>query len=591
MGRHRGTGGARGVSKGPIVAVAVALVLVLAVVGWFRLRERIDEQATEAAQTCVEGDALLDVAADPAVAPTLTALAARWVTDIRPVVRDHCIDVRVTAVATTPATTALTAAADASAADPRWDPALGPPPALWVPFSSDATARAAQALDGQSRSLATSPIVLAVPTALGRALDAANTAWRQLPSLQSDGSILAGLGLDGWTGLRLALPTGPDADATTPALEAVAAAVTDAGPGPLTAEQAASPATTSAVGTLALGADALGAGAGPTTAAALDTLADAPGADGTVHAVPITEQQLHTAVTSGGAAGLAEFVPTGPTPTADFPAAVVDAPWVDETLSRAAAELTGYLREPAAARALADAGFRVDGQPAPRSDAVPFPRIEQTLNRADPAVADILLDHRRAPVAPRTTTILLDTSTSMGTVEGDDTRLAHLAAALDQHVDRSPDASNLALWVFADDLDGTTPYRTTVARGALTADHRTALTTALSGTRTTDGSAVYRSLAAAYVDAVRNFTPGQPNSVLLITDSANDDDTTRQRILDLVTAAGDPDRPVRIDVVTLGDDTDRNTLQTLADRTGGALVSVTTTDGPELAPALRKLMS
>lgn len=104
MGRHRGTGRARGVSKGPIVAVAVALVLVLAVVGWFRLRERIDEQATEAAQTCVEGDALLDVAADPAVAPTLTALAARWVTDTRPVVRDHCIDVRVTAVATTPAT-------------------------------------------------------------------------------------------------------------------------------------------------------------------------------------------------------------------------------------------------------------------------------------------------------------------------------------------------------------------------------------------------------------------------------------------------------------------------------------------------------
>ncbi|NGP08916.1 hypothetical protein G6038_26275, partial [Rhodococcus sp. 14C212] len=91
MGRHRGTGRARGVSKGPIIAVAVALALVLATVGWFRLRERIDEQATEAAQTCVEGDALLDVAADPAVAPTLTTLAARWVTDTRPVVRDHCI--------------------------------------------------------------------------------------------------------------------------------------------------------------------------------------------------------------------------------------------------------------------------------------------------------------------------------------------------------------------------------------------------------------------------------------------------------------------------------------------------------------------
>ncbi|QPG46201.1 MULTISPECIES: VWA domain-containing protein [unclassified Rhodococcus (in: high G+C Gram-positive bacteria)] len=584
MGRHRGTGRARGVSKGPIIAVAVALALVLATVGWFRLRERIDAQATEAAQTCVEGDALLDVAADPAVAPTLTTLAARWVTDTRPVVRDHCIDVRVTPVATTPATTALTA-------DPRWDPTLGPPPALWVPFSSDATARAAQALDGQTRSLATSPVVLAVPAELERALSTAGTGWRQLPSLQSDGSTLAGLGLDGWAGLRLALPTGTDADATTPALEAVAAAATDAGTGPLTAEQAASPAATSAVGALALGADALGDGAGPTTAAALTTLADGPGADGAVHAVPITEQQLHTAVASGGAAGLVEFVPAGPTPTADFPAAVVDAPWVDETLSRAAAELAGHLREPDAARVLADAGFRVDGQPVPRTDAVPFPRIEQTLNRAAPAVADILLDHRRAPVAPRATTILLDTSTSMGTVEGDDTRLAHIATALDQHVSRSPDASTLAVWVFARDLDGTTPYRATVARGTLTADQRTALTAALTGADTTDGSAVYRSLAAAYVDAVRNHTPGRPNSVLLITDSANDDDTSRQRILDLVAAAGDPDRPVRIDVVALGDDTNRNTLQTLADRTGGALVPVATTDGPDLAAAIRKLMS
>ncbi|NGP09777.1 hypothetical protein G6038_30850, partial [Rhodococcus sp. 14C212] len=175
------------------------------------------------------------------------------------------------------------------------------------PFSSDATARAAQALDGQARSLATSPVVLAVPAELERALSTTGTGWRQLPSLQSDGSTLAGLGLDGWAGLRLALPTGIDADATTPALEAVAAAATDAGTGPLTAEQAASPAATSAVGALALGADALGDGAGPTTAAALATLADGPDADGAVHAVPITEQQLHTAIASRGAAGLVEF--------------------------------------------------------------------------------------------------------------------------------------------------------------------------------------------------------------------------------------------------------------------------------------------
>src|SRR5690606_15060999 len=109
------------------------------------------------------------------------------------------------------------------------------------------------------RSLATSPVVLAVPADLGRGLVTAAVRWQDLPRLQNDAEAMRESGLDIWGTLGLALPTGTDTYATTLALEAVAAAVTDSGPGPLALEQAATPAAITAVSTLALGADALGA--------------------------------------------------------------------------------------------------------------------------------------------------------------------------------------------------------------------------------------------------------------------------------------------------------------------------------------------
>ncbi|MGI9209184.1 MAG: substrate-binding domain-containing protein, partial [Rhodococcus sp. (in: high G+C Gram-positive bacteria)] len=160
-GRHRGDG-ARGISTSVIVVVVALLLLVVAVFGWFQLRERIDRQGADAAATCVEGDAVLRIAADPLIAPTLTTLADRWSTDVAPVIRDHCVTAQVFAAESAPV-------AESLGADTPWNAALGPGPALWVPLDSRAAERATTAVDGQARSLATSPVVLAVPDDLGRA--------------------------------------------------------------------------------------------------------------------------------------------------------------------------------------------------------------------------------------------------------------------------------------------------------------------------------------------------------------------------------------------------------------------------------------
>ncbi|MXQ78965.1 hypothetical protein GSM98_22690, partial [Rhodococcus rhodochrous] len=116
-----------------MVAVGVVLAL-LAVLGWFRLRDNIDNQATAAAETCVEGDTVLHIAADPLIAPALTELAEQWTDCGVRVIRDHCVTAEITAVDSL-------AAADTLAAG-TWDPALGPEPALWVPLDTRMSARA-----------------------------------------------------------------------------------------------------------------------------------------------------------------------------------------------------------------------------------------------------------------------------------------------------------------------------------------------------------------------------------------------------------------------------------------------------------------
>ncbi|MEE2034925.1 substrate-binding domain-containing protein [Rhodococcus chondri] len=578
MGRHRGADGARGISKGPVIALVAILLLVLATLGWFRLRDRIDDQATRAAETCVEGDTVLTIAADPLIAPTLTALADRWSTEAKRVVRDHCVTAQVTASETSPTAAAL-------GPDTAWNTALGAEPALWVPFDSRAIDRAA-AVDGQRRPIATSPIVLAVPTDLHRALTAAATSWYDLPALQRSPAAMTELGLDNWGTLRLALPTGARTDATASTLDAVATAASGTAPGPLTVDRVTAPPSVTAITELALGANLPGTTAGPTTADALDALAAEPGPGAPLHAVPVTEKQLHDTVADNTVAG---FLPGGAAPIADFPAVVVDAPWVDETLARAAAEFVDYLRRPEQVRAFTDAGFRGADPTQPGSGTEDQPPLEAVLAPAPPDAADMLLTMRINPVPPRKTTVLVDTSRSMSATEGDGTRLANTSTSLKTLVDLSPNSSVMGLYVFS---DGTTPFRQSVARDGLTAAQRTALTTALGAAVPTSAEPVYEAILGVYTDAVENYDRSRPNSVLVILDSDNDDGTTGRELLDRIDELVDPDRPVPIDIVVLGDTvTDTTDLQALTDLTEGSFNTVASTEGTDLTDTLRKLMS
>ncbi|MBF4476534.1 von Willebrand factor type A domain-containing protein [Rhodococcus rhodochrous J3] len=575
-GRHRGSG-RRGISTSVIVVAVGVVLALLAVLGWFRLRDNIDNQATAAAETCVEGDTVLHIAADPLIAPALTELAEQWTDGGVRVIRDHCVTAEITAVDSL-------AAADTLGTD-TWDPALGPEPALWVPLDTRMSARAADAIDGTPRSLATSPVVLAVPTDLGRALTTATVRWQDLPRLQNDPAAMRESGLDIWGTLGLALPTGTETHATTLALEAVTAATTGIGAGPVTLEQAATPAAITAVSTLALGADTLGAVG--TTADTLAALGAHPDTAAPIHAVPVIEQQLHRALTDGQVRGLTGHLPIGVAPVVDFPTAVVDAPWVDETLARAAAEFTDYARRPEQAGILTAHGFRTaDAVPEPAGE-LPLPRVDTVLAPADPTVDDVLVALRLAPVSPRKVTMVVDTSTSMGTSAGDGTRLTATAGALREAMRRASINSVMGMYVFADTPEG---HRVAVIRDGLTAAKRAAMSSILDDIDLVDREPVYATLTAAYRDAVDNYDPGRPNSVLVVVDSDDPDEAAARDLRAAIDELSSPETPVRIDVVVLGDRTDP-VLEQAAEATDGSLTVVDTTDPADLTDLLRKLTS
>lgn len=576
-GQHRGSG-RRGISTSVIILTLSVALIALATVGWFQLRDRIDNQATAAAETCVEGDAVLNVAADPLIAPALAAIASRWTTETPRIIRDHCVTAQVTATDSVPAATALNTG--------TWDDALGPAPSLWIPVDSRIGLRAPEALDGQPRPLATSPLVLAVPTDLGRALTGGSVRWQDLPALQSDPTAMDELGLTMWGSLGIALPTGARTHPTTMALEAVAADTAGIGTGPLTIDLAESMPVTETVSSLAIGANSLGATAGPTTADALAALAARPDTSSAVHAVPVIEQQLLHTLDEQHIGTLTGYLPQGAAPVADFPAAVLDAPWIDETLSRAAAEFTDYVRQPDQAALLVDYGFRAGDQRPQASGDLPLPRVDAVLEPAPAEVAGVLLDTRIRPLIARKITMLVDTSESMATPAGSGTRLSATADALRTTIARVPGSSVVGMYVFADTGSG---YREAVGRDGLTESKRAALSTALDDVTLTDDDPVLPALAAAYRDAVDNYDPSRPNSVLAVIDSTGPAAGTELR--DALDDLLSPDTPVRLDIILLTEPGDTSELQRAADRTGGTVTVVDPSDSASLTDLLRKLAS
>lgn len=569
-GSHRAvTPGRRGVSIGVIVALVTVVVVVAAVILWRFLGDALSNRTDSAAARCVNGEVAVPVVADPSIAQSIQGLADAYNKTAEPV-GDKCVKVGVKPADSDRVVAALTG---------TWPEGLGGKPALWLPASSVSEARLEAAAGAEivsdSRSLVTSPVLLAVRPQLKAVLGEQN--WGTLPRLQTTPDALDQLNLPGWGSLRLALPLAGNSDAAYLGAEAVAAAAAPAG--------APASAGATAVSTLVAGQPQLANNQLLTAMNAL--LSGTDPATAPVHAVVTTEQQLFLRATSLPDAknAVAGWLPPGPTASADYPTVLLSGNWLAQEQVSAASEFARFMRKPEQLAGLARAGFRVEGATMPESDVVDFAPVSAPLSVGDAATRATMAEALTVPAASPAVTIMLDQS--MPTDEGGKSRLANVTAALTARLQALPPNSTVGLWTF----DGT-EGRSEVPAGPLT-ERAPALTSALNAQTASGGGAVsFTTLRLAFTEAMANYRQGQPNSILVITAGPHTDQSLNgEGLQQYIRGAFDRGRPVAVDVIDFGDDSDRATWEAVTQATGGTYQNLASSATPELAAAIAAMTS
>ncbi|MGV0836488.1 substrate-binding domain-containing protein [Mycolicibacterium thermoresistibile] len=563
----------RGVSVSVIAALVGVVVLVAGFIGWQFFGDALSNRSGAAAARCVAGDLDIAVLVDPSISDQTQPLADRY-NDTDSQVGDKCVNVSIRSAEPDAVIDGLGG---------EWPAELGNRPAVWIPASSVSVARleavaGPQTID-DSRSLVTSPVLLAVRPELKSALD--QQSWSALPGLQSNPTALDDLGLAGWGSLKLALPRRGDADASSLAAESVAA---DSSP-----DGAPATAGLGAVNTLVAGQPEL---PDDTWSSAMDALIDGAAESASVHAVVATEQQLYqrTGSLSDAENTLAAFQPTGPTAAADYPTVLLSGDWLAQEEMAAASEFTRFLRRPEQLTELADAGFRTDAASPPDSGVVEFAPLAAPLTLDDDELRVTVAEAVTAPQSGATVTIMLDRS--MTETEGANTRMGNAVNALIDRMPALPPSAAVGLWTF-DGVAG----RSEVSMGPLSEPvdgqpRSETLTSVLDTQSSTGGGTVsFTTMRLVYNDATANYREGQPNSVLVITGGPHTDRTLDgPGLQEFIRQTFDPQRPIAVNVIDFGEDSDVPTWQAIAETTGGTYVNLPTSDTPELTATITQML-
>ena len=572
-GGHRNEEGRRGVSIGVIAALISVVVVVGVVILWRFFGDALSNRSHSA--RCVGDKQPVAVIADPSISDQVQHLAERF-NGIAAPVGDHCVAIGVKSAGSDAVVDGFIG---------KWPADLGQRPALWIPGSSVSAARLTAAAGKEtvtdSRSLVTSPVVLAVRPELQKALG--DQKWSTLPELQTKPDSLAELKLPTWGSLRLALPLGGNSDAAYLAGEAVAAASVPPGAPPTDGD--------GAVRTLLAAQPKL---ADNSLSEAMNALLK-PSDEATapVHAVVTTEQQLFARGQSESDAGstLSSWLPPGAAAVADYPTVLLSGSWLSQEQVTAASEFARFMHKPDQLGELAKAGFRAEGTKPPKSDVTNFPALPSTLSIGDDGTRAALANTMSAPVSAPAATIMVEQS--MTTDEGGKTRLGNVVNALDDRIKALAPNAVIGLWTF-DGKEG----RAEVPAGPLGDQvdgkpRSEALATALDKQHATSGGAVsFTTLRLIYQSSQANFHAGQTNSVLVITSGPHTDQSLGgQGLQDFIKQSADPAKPVAVNVIDFGSDSDRATWEAVAKLSGGSYQNLATSASPELATAVTNFLS
>ncbi|GID93059.1 VWA domain-containing protein [Amorphoplanes digitatis] len=277
-----------------------------------------------------------------------------------------------------------------------------------------------------------------------------------------------------------------------------------------------------------------------------------------------------------------------PAPTAlDYPFAIM--PEVDPQKAKAAEALHTALRGPSFGKALAAAGLRNPDGSAGTGFAAPegAPQAAEPAAQASPDAAEAaalaarytaaisqVLGSWTAITQPGRVLAVFDVSGSMLTkvpTAGNLTRNEVTKRAAIEGLSLFDDRWAVGNWVFSTDMVGSRPWKEQVAISPLTAA-RTQLREAIENMepKPKGDTGLYDTTLAAYQNVLEGWQPGRINSVLLFTDGVNENPggLTRAQLLDKLKKLKNPEKPVRMVFIGIGNGVDRNELTAITKATG-----------------------
>ena len=552
--RHRGSRPrpARPLRRRRWVLVGVASVAVMTAL-WLPSVTALESRPSASAQVCPGGNQSLLIVAAPEIAPVVSAVVRMTTTGTsepgdRPVkgdtVASHGSCLVPVVRSERPAATARSLLTNP-----------GDRPDVWIPDSSAWTRQRGalgSLVSGAPASIASSPYVLAVPTRAAVSLSAHSDPPRVADLLPRGG--------ESTTPVRWAFPTPGRSLATQAALVALRTSVANR---PDEARV-----LTSVVRT--------GDNTVPTDlAAALAATRSVP------TAVPATEQQA-VAYDSSQLATPLRIVYEGPSAgAADYPFVVLAA---SRAHRLAAEELLEAIRSDPGRRLLQARGFR-DHTGVPGGTLTSHPDVDRRTLRyraPDPKVTRAALRAHRAIGRSSRLLAVVDVSGSMAAaVPGGAgaTRLDLALQALTAGLAVYDDDNVAGLWTFSTSLSPRSDHRQLVppvrlGTGQDGSSGRARLVRALAdvSVKPYGGTGLYDTALAAVRTLQRHWDPHRANSVVLITDGANEDPHgfDLRTTLSLLASERDPARPVAVFAVAYGPSADLSALQRITAVTGGA---------------------
>lgn len=552
--------------------VAAALVIIAVVgAGWYGYRRLSDNGCT--------GQVVLKVAAATEIAPAVEQAAQKWMVGGANV-NHTCVAVHVTGI--NPATMAAAVAGDhkVTLSGLGAAPASVTVPDVWIPDSSTwllrlrAEAPGFQPTDGTS--IADSPIVVAMPAPVAQSAfgwPKKKLGWKDLlDKMTSSTSVRTGI-------------VDPNRDAA--GLSGLLALGSVAGTDPAGQQKAVGALRALASGSSSIREDLL---------QKFPRAADANDIAGSLGAAPLSEEDVVSYNAEKPPVQLAALYLEPTPPPLNYPFAVM--PQVDAQQSAAAGGLRQVLQGSSFKNALASAGLRgpdgtagagfaaPTGAPA-ASPPVPAPSTGTGTNGGvaasglDASVINQALGRWAAITVPGRMLAVFDVSGSMLTpvpTAGGLTRAQVTQKAAGGGLYLLDDKWSAGMWVFSTDMVGKQPWKEVVPISPLSsARSRLQAAVAQIVPKRTGNTGLYDTALAAYKNVLNGWQPGVVNSVILFTDGQNDNPggISRDQLVSSLKKLRDPKRPIRMVIIGIGNEVDRNELQAIADASdaGGVFIA------------------